>query len=315
MKIELEQVATLLQEQDNILILTHQYPDGDTLGSGGSLCAMLQQMGKHARFVCADPIPKKYDYMLAKIPSMDFTPEFVVATDVADRKLLGALDAEWGGRVDLCIDHHGSNQLYAKQTYVDSTAAATTEILFQLAKIWGIRMEQPILDCIFTGMSTDSGCFRYTNVTPRTHRMAAELMELGAHAAEINRRMFETTSRSRMELERMAIDSLEYAFDGQCAIMFITRRMLETSGALESDVEGLASIPRRIEGVKIGITLREKEDGKYKASVRTGTEIDASALCGMLGGGGHKQAAGCTLCPDPAQAKAKILQAAAQMLG
>lgn len=314
MKIELEQAAQILREQDDILILTHQYPDGDTLGSAGALCAMLRQMGKKAQFICADPIPKKYDYMLTGIPTMEVTPSFVVAVDVADRKLLGCLNEIWGDRVDLCIDHHGSNQLYAAQTYVDATAASATEIIFLLAKLLGTTLEQPILDCIFTGLSTDSGCFRYTNVTPRTHRIAAELMELGAHAADINRRMFETTSRSRMELERMAVDSLEYEFDGQCALMFITRQMLETSGALESDVEGLASIPRRIEGVKVGITLRERADGRFKASVRTGPEIDASQLCGLLGGGGHKQAAGCTLSADPAEAKAVILQAVGQML-
>lgn len=316
MKISLEDVAAILREKDHILILSHQYPDGDTLGSAGALCQILQKMGKSARMECSDPIPDKYGYMLSGVAHKDFTPELVVAVDVADEKLLGAkLGAQWGGNIDLCIDHHGSNQRYARQFYVDPSASATAEIIFELAALLGVACDCSIASCIYTGITTDTGCFRYSNTTAATHRIAARLMETGVNAADINRLMFETKSRSRIELERMVLDTLEYYYNDRCAIISITQNMMAKAGADDSDLEGLAPIPRKIEGVLVGITLREKEDGSYKASVRTGPSINASAICARLGGGGHPQASGCSIAAGLEETKKRLLEVVAGFLG
>ena len=315
MKISLQEAAGLLKEKDNILILSHQFPDGDTLGTAGALCLMLRSMGKRARMECSDKVPDKYNYMLSDIPDMEFVSEYIVAVDVADTKLLGEpLASRWADKINLCIDHHGSNKKYAEKYYVDPTAAATAEIIYRLAGLLGVSLTKHMADCIYTGITTDTGCFRNANVTAETHLIASELLRLGASAAEINRLMFETKSHSRLALEKMVLETLEYDMGGSYASIYITKAMMKESGASEGDMEGLAPIPRKIEGVKIGVTLREKSDGSYKVSLRTDIGIDASKICGRLGGGGHPQASGCTVKGPLEQAKAVVRRETAAYL-
>lgn len=315
MTIELMGVASLLKQRERILLLCHQSPDGDTLGSAAGLCLALQRLGKQARIECSDPFPRKYDYMLSPVKREDFAPDLIMAVDVADEKLLGEkVVSLYGGKVELCVDHHASQRQFAPLVYVDKNAAATAEIIFELVELLGVSMDKEIANCLFTGLSTDTGCFRYGNTTPHTHLVAAQLMESGAQAADINTRMFETKTRARIELERMVLSNLEFYENGQCALISITREMLARSGAEENDLEGIAPIPRKIEGVKIGLTLREKENGDYKISVRTAPEMDASELCKRLGGGGHRQAAGCTVEGGLDRAKHTVVGLAREML-
>ncbi len=314
-KISLGNAVKLLREHDNILILTHNCPDGDTLGSGFALCGGLQSLGKKARVACADEIPQKYKYLTKGIEDQGFAPGLTVSVDVADAKLLGEGLSQYADRVELSLDHHKSNTLFAQQNYIDTTAAATAEIIYEVLIMLGVTFTQNIATCIYTGITTDTGCFKYSNVTPKTHRIAALMMGLGVKSAQINRQMFDTKSRARMEVEREALDKLEYHFDGKCAIISITKDMIERAGADEGDVEGLASLPRQIEGVKVGLTMREKSAEVWKVSARTGNDVDASALCAKFGGGGHKQAAGCTIESGADQARTQMLEAVRQLLG
>ncbi len=315
MTVDLHAAAKLLMERERILVLCHQSPDGDTLGSAAGLCLALQRLGKQARMACGDPFPQKYDYMLSTVLDMTEEPDLIVAVDVADEKLLGEnFRARYAGRVELCLDHHASHRPFASYCYVDAAAAATTEIIFELVHLLGVPVDKAIANCLFTGLSTDTGCFRYGNVTPRTHKIAAALLEAGAQAAEINTKMFEIKSHSRMALERMALDQLEFYEDDACALICITQEMLARSGAEEADLEGIAPIPRNIEGVKIGLTLREKKDGSFKLSVRTAPEFDAAKMCQRLGGGGHRQAAGCTVAGGLQRAKQTVTALAQAVL-
>lgn len=295
MTIDLNEAARLLSGHDRILILSHQSPDGDTLGSAGALCLILTRLGKLARFACSDEIPEKYDEMLSSVPAPAFEPEYVVAVDIADRKLLGKKLDSACPHIDLCIDHHGSNTLYADQSVVEPHAAATCELIYALSGLLGVTPDAAIAGCLFTGISTDTGCFRNANTTADTMRVAAALIDAGADAAEINRQMFEIKSRARLEIERMALDRMEYFFGDRCAMIVISQDMIAVSGATEGDLEGLAQLPRNVEGVRVGLMLREKEPGTYKISVRTGKHVNASHLCAQLGGGGHPQASGCML--------------------
>ncbi len=147
-------------------------------------------------------------------------------------------------------------------------------------------------------VSTDTGCFRYSNATAETHRIAAELIELGANSAEINRIMFDTKTKACVEVEREVLKNMEFYMDNQIALISLPVELIKRTGAFESDLEGLPSIPRSIEGVLIGITMKEKEDGIWKASVRATPPADASAICQTFGGGGHKGAAGCAFGTD-----------------
>ena len=313
MTVELQEAASFLREHDNFTILTHAHPDGDTLGSGFGLCLLLRSLGKKANVVCNDEIPKKFDYLVSE--NQSFVEKTVVAVDIADTELMGSrIKKEYGERVNLCIDHHGSNRLYAEQTLLDADAAATAEIIFSLADELRVPVSSEAASCLYTGISTDTGCFRYANVTPCTHKMAAKLMELGANAAKINVLMFETKTKTYAALERLALDGMQFFFGGKCALITITQEMFRKSGSDESECDAIAALSRQEEGVLVGATLREKPDGSFKASVRTHDPVNAAEICGRLGGGGHANAAGCQLGGTVDEARERLLDVIGESL-
>lgn len=304
-----EQTAAFLREQQDVLILTHRHPDGDTLGSAFALCLGLQALGKRARVEVVGPLPQKYFYMAQAVPVQDFEPQTICSVDVADRLLLGEEnDSLYGDRVSLSIDHHGTARLFAAQTLCRPCAATVILIRQVLAEL-SVGLTPAMADCLYTGLATDTGCFRYANTDKEAFLLAAELSECGAKTEFINRLMFETKSRGMIRLEQMALQSLHYACHDRVAVMTVTRQMLEQCGLDDSSVDGLAAIPRQIEGVWLGITLREKAEGGFKISVRSGPQADASAICALLGGGGHLRAAGCSLDLPLQQAEQALLDA------
>lgn len=307
MIIDLIAAVEFLKINDKYLILTHAHPDGDTLGCAFALREALVSLGKKAAVCCGDPIPSKYGYMgVADEEEIDY--ETIIAVDVADSKLLGkSFEEKFGDRVDLCIDHHGSNRLYAAKTLLDPTAAAACEIILSVINGLDAEVTKTIANNIYTGLSTDSGCFRYSNVTPRTLRMAADMIEAGAEYVKINTAMFETKTRTYVALERLALESMKMYLDEKCAFITITQDMFRESGSDESEVDAIAAIPRQIEGVQVGVTMREKTDGTFKVSMRSHEGIDVSEICAMMGGGGHPRAAGCTVNGDAQTARNTVV--------
>lgn len=292
MKIDLHRCAELLNSHDEFLILSHEHPDGDTLGCAFALCEMLRSAGKKRSFRCADEITANFHFLTDGFTDDEVNNPFVISVDVADADLLGSLKAEYGEKVDLCIDHHGSNTFYATDTLVEDRAAAC-EIIFELAEEMNYISNEYFRNCIYTGISTDTGCFRYQNTTSHTFKVASILTEQGVDSKTINKLMFETKTKSFLELERLARETLEYYFDDKCAVITVTQSMYEKSGADETQCHPITALPRQIEGVIVGAVLKEKNDGTFSASVRTDGDVDASEVCARLGGGGHKGAAGC----------------------
>lgn len=241
----LYEVARFLEAHDNYDILTHAYPDGDTLGSGFALCLALRQIGKKARVITTG-VPSKFTYLQKKIKEEDFTTETVVSVDVAADSLLGSNMGKYIGKVDLCIDHHGSNTFTAKEKFVDKYAAANCEILYKLFLRMHINFTKDIADCLYTGISTDTGCFRYTNTTAETMRVAASLMDFGCNTAYINKAMFETKSKNKIQLERAVYDSMTYCADGRCAIIYTTLDMLKSSTRVMMKWRDLPLFPVRL---------------------------------------------------------------------
>ena len=306
--VDLARACEILTSADNWLILTHQYPDGDTLGSAYALGKALQLLGKKVRVVCSDVIPGKYAYITEAAKWDDFTPSHYCAVDVADPRLLGEELEAYAMLVELCIDHHASNTYYAENLlYKDY--AATAMLVYEIIKELGIELTPAIAEALYTGMATDTGCFRYSNTDALCHRMAADMLDVGIRSDYINRVMFDIKSRRRLELERMALAAIHFEWDGRCAVMPLTVDMIKNSGALENDMEGLASIPREIEGVWVGATLREIDDNRFKISMRTGSKANACDICTLLGGGGHAAAAGCTLTGELPDVLARVLDA------
>lgn len=309
----LADLCKFLKERDNYVVITHSNPDGDTLGSAYGLKLGLKKLGKKVQVVCCDEIPHKYDYFIDD-SECDFIPETVVAVDVADIKLLGDLFERFEGRIDLNIDHHVSNTHYAKRLYLDASAAACAECIYEILDELGVEFDRNIANALYTGISTDTGCFKYGNVTAHTHRIAAKLYEIGVDAADINRRMFDTKSKSRVEMEKRVLDGAEFHFDDRCMLLSITLKTQRETGCSRADMEGVPSMSRSVEGVLCGITLKENRENEFKVSLRTYEPLDASAICAKLGGGGHKAAAGCTVLGSLDEAKVKILAAVKEAL-
>lgn len=294
MRIDFQKAVELLKNAQDVAVFTHANPDGDTLGSGYALVKALQKMGKRAFLLNSDTIPSKYDYLKEGIEHYDFEPGFIVSVDVAERKLIGEkLLSEYGDRVELSIDHHSSHKLFAENTYVEQDSASACEIVYLIIRALGVEIDKGIADCIYTGCSTDTGCFRYSNVTARTHRIAAELIEAGADHSGINVKMFETKSMNQIQLERMCLENLECFGDGRLAVITVTKEMMDLCGADRTALDSIKPLTRQIQGVSIGVTVKYERPGVVGVSVRTGEDYDASAVCAHFGGGGHIRAAGC----------------------
>ncbi len=312
MKINVEECASLLKEHDNILILTHAHPDGDTLGCGFALCRALMKTGKICAVINADEIPKKYDFLYKDIVQIKFKPDYIVSVDVATTNLLGDYEKEYP-HIDLCIDHHTTNTEYADNLLLEDVPAAC-QIMYDVINALGVDIDRGIANALYTGISTDTGCFRYDATTAETLRVAAELIDKGAENGRINRIMFETKSKTYARLERLALESMRFYEHEKVAIITVTQDMYRLTGSNEQETEALAPLTRQIEGVEVGITIREKVDGTCKASIRTFSTVNAAELAKCFGGGGHAQAAACRFDCDVKEARRRIVEQCGEFL-
>ena len=311
MKISVKQCADILKEKDNILILTHANPDGDTLGCGYALCRALMKIGKICEVINADSIPKKYNYLFDDIVEIKFKPEYVVAVDVATIKLLGGLEEQY--KIDMCIDHHSTNTEYADYLLLEDVPAAC-QIMYEVVLALGVEVDKKIANCLYTGLTTETGCFRYDSTTAQTYRVAANLIEAGADNGKINRIMFETKTKTYARLERLAIETMRFYEHERVAVITVTQEMFQLTGSNMQETEGLAPLTRQIEGVEIGITITEKPDGSCKASIRTFESVNAAELAKCFGGGGHAQAAGCRFDCDVKEARRLLVEKSKELL-
>lgn len=294
MRIEINEAVEFLKSHDDYLILMHASPDGDTLGCGFALCGALQRMGKRAKAVCPDPIPHRFDYIREAAQEQDFEHKTIVSVDVADTKLLGDMK-ETGDKAALCIDHHVSNTEYAERLLLREHYAAAAELMYEVILALEVPIDRTIANCLYTGIATDTGCFKFSNTKPQTHIYAARLMECGAEIAPINYAMFELKTQGRISLEQKVLKNMKYYADGHIAVISV---MLDTLAAIpdidSDDVGAMAAIPRQIDGVDIGISIKEKKKGLFKASLRSSERVDVSEIAQSFGGGGHARAAGCS---------------------
>lgn len=308
-QLTIPEVARLLLEGDNYLILTHRRPDGDTIGCAAALCGGLRAMGKRAAILDNPQFTKKYAPFLEGLtvaqPPVDAT---VIATDVASANILSFSAQDYADRVDLRIDHHGTDLTFGKQGYVDPSTAACGEIILDLLK----EMKAPISKCmaeaLYCAISTDTGCFRYSNVTSATLRAAADCKDYGADTFTINRVMFGTKGLNRLKLEAYLTESTRFYAGGLVAVSAIPDTVKENLRLTEDDIDDISGFGRDIAGVEIAVMLREVQEGS-KISLRTSPNYDAAAICKTLGGGGHRAAAGATVKANLEDTAAAILRA------
>ena len=310
-RLNVQQTAAWLSERDHFLILTHIRPDGDTLGSAAALCAVLRKLGKHAAVYPNPGTTETYaDYVKDYWAAPDESFDFVAAVDIATQNLFFPEEVCFQGKVDLCIDHHPSNEFYAENVCLEEKKASCGEIILEIARDL-CELDDEIATLLYMAVSTDTGCFVYGNTTAETHRAAAELLQYSTRYRELNKRCFRTKSFRRLRLEAGLVENMELYRDGTIAVVAVSCSMMRELGATEQDAEDLAAFAGQADGVKISATLRELEEGKTtKISLRTDPNVlDATKTCTMLGGGGHVAAAGATVKLPLPQAKEAVLNA------
>lgn len=295
MNIGYAQAWEKLNSMDNILLLTHSNPDGDAVGSIFAMYNVLKKMGKKVRCEIRD-ISAPLSFVADENAFSYFEEDYVVSVDLADTKLLNEeLRAKYADSIDLCIDHHETNISYAEYTLLDSEAAAACEVIYDLLTFADFEIDLPEADCLYLGIATDTGCFRYANTRAKTLRVAAALIEKGVDNGKINTDIFETKSRAYAIFETMAMNSLKTYLDGKCAVLVITKDMYKKANISENESQAINALPRQIAGVLAGVTVKERDNGMYKISIRSKEPLCAADICALMGGGGHRLAAGCEL--------------------
>ena len=313
----------LLKKPKSTLILFHRKPDADALGSALALAELLTQMGSSVLCTCPSPLPERLAFLLPKeedstlsallptapvvafgkeeIPA-GFLPERILSVDSASPTQLGDLYPLYEGKITCMIDHHASGTPYADH-YILPDAAATGEILFDLAKklkkAKKIHFTQSLCDSLYAAISSDTGGFRFANTTPATHRRAAELIELGARASEINHNLFDSKSKKQLLAESAAAANLETYLDGKISVVPFPFELKKTLDLADEHLETLVDIARSLEGAKIELAVRQPtEDKTFWVSARSSCDFDVASLCENFGGGGHKRAAGCNFAAE-----------------
>ena len=303
----LNEVAALLRQHDNYLLLSHRRPDGDTIGCCAALCLGLRTMGKRAAVYPNPQFTPKYAALLeGTVAERVQGGETIVSLDTASAGLLpfGMEQAE----VLLRIDHHATDVSYAAHTLVQPDKAACGEIVYALLCELGVPLTKKIAEALYAAISTDTGCFRYANVTPNTFRVAAACLEAGADAHSWNRRLFEVKRRARLELESYLVQNTRFYANGKVALSRIPAALVQSLGLTEDDLDDISGFGRCIEGVQIAVMLRELAEEGGKVSIRTVAPFSAARICERFGGGGHPGAGGATV-PDGIDAAEKAVLA------
>ena len=288
--------AAFLKERNGFAIITHSGPDGDTVGSAAALCLGLRKLGKTAHVVENAQLPKKFQHLLENLakPAAE-NGDILISVDTASAKMVSEDVGELANAIDLRIDHHGSGTPFAAFELVDSTAAACSEIIFDLLGLLGVEMDVSIANALYTAVSTDTGCFRYANTTSRSFALASACAAVSPDIFKINQTLFDTVTLGRLRLEGWVTAHMELLREGQIAICAIPAELQEELGLADEDMKNIAGFLRSIEGVKMAATVRQDTEGHTGLSVRAVPGWDAAAICAKFGGGGHKGAAGASL--------------------
>ena len=309
MQVTLNLVRDLLLANDNFLILTHKNPDGDTLGSALALCLALNDAGKCAYILENEGTTDRFIARISPLHApRDFTPDFVISVDTAASDMLSKNSSHYADRVDLAIDHHISHKEYAKNTLVCGDSAACGEIIWEIILSLGTTVTDKIAEAIYIAISTDTSCFLNANTTAKTHEIAAKLYSFDVDFSALHREFFITKTRARLAIEANLIANMNFYFDGAVAIMRLDNQMIASAGATEDDLDNISALARSVEGVELGILVREREEGISKISMRSSERVNASEICSFFGGGGHIRAAGGTIESAPCEAEAKIVE-------
>jgi len=313
----LDVIVDLINKSETIAILPHVSADGDALGSSLALAIVLSGSGKKVKVLLEEEIPQVY----SDLPGREFSCLYRKNDEQYNKKydLALALDcgdaARLASRIELFntatrnanLDHHTTNTEFAVNNYVDTSSAATGEIIYDLIVRMGAKPDKDVALCLYVAITTDTGGFRYSNTTADTHRIAAELVSEGIDVAKVSRRVFDRVSYGKVKLIGAAIDSLELFEEGKIALMSLSSELMKKLETKDEDSDGIINIARNISGVEVAALLKQLDSGEVKVNLRSNSYVDVSAIAASYSGGGHERAAGFTTTATLEQTKNELL--------
>ena len=313
----LDNILEEIKKAESIVILTHENPDGDAVGSSIAMYLGLKELGKTPDIIIPE-FPRAFENLPGieniKKESDIENYDLSIALDTASIKMLNGYSKYFeDAKTKIVIDHHSSNTMFGDYNYVDQDSPACAQLLLVLFNYLNIEVSKEIGTDILAGIITDTGGFRYDGVTAETFELVAGLCQKGVKVSKVYQKVFASTSKSKFFLHRIALDRLELLDNEKIAFTYITKNDENSVGAENGDYDGIVEQGRDIEGVEISIFLRETEKG-IKASLRSKDYVNVSELCRIFGGGGHIRAAGCTIPGTIEQVKTQILNQARAML-
>jgi len=317
----LAQAVSILKAAKRVLICTHARPDGDALGSELALGRLLAGQGKDVDLVVEAGAPADLTFLpgsariggtaAAVRPPYDW---MVVVDAAGIERIEGMQKAIPPGQRILNIDHHASNTRFGHQNWVEPESASVGEMIYVLAREAGWPIDRDAAVCLYVAVITDTGRFAFSSTRPSTHLMAAELLKLGVQPGEINRQIWGSKSLGELKLHGETIRSIRTAEKGRIAWAALTQEMFDASGVVPLESQDYVTLVKSVKGVEVAILLRPLSDREIKISLRTESSADASAICALFGGGGHKRAAGATLRMSMDDAVKAVVAAAAEEL-
>lgn len=306
----LDHIREEIKKAKNIVILTHESPDGDAIGSSLAMYHALIQLGKEVDLIVPE-VPQTFAFLPCsheiKQKGRPEGYDLAIALDSGDiKRLNGFANYFEDAKVTINIDHHGSNTMYADYNFVNPDAPACCQILILVLEFLGINITKEIGTCLLTGIITDTGGFKYSGTTAETFEFTAWLLSIGVNVADTYRRVLEIRTRGNVALTKCTMDQLEFLEEGKIAFSYITKEEQEKAQAKPGDHEGLVDIGRTVEGVEVSIFLRE-DVGFYKISLRSNNYVNVADVALMFGGGGHIRAAGCSIHASLHEVKEKVI--------
>lgn len=294
----LSQVVELIEQKRRFAITSHVRPDGDSLGSSLGLSWLLGALGKDSEVIMRDPVPRAYQRLpganqVRVTPRIDRTYDAVFVIECSDISRPGLIDLD--KQLVVNIDHHSTTALFGTINWIDATASAVGEMIYNLCKALGVRVTKEIAECVYTALLTDTGSFHYSNTTERTFKIASELVRAGVKPAKISQAVFNNYEWSKLMLLSQVLATIRHDRTGRIAWMHQTLEMQQNACATEDDGDGMVNYPMSVGTVEAVAFIKECEPGVYRASLRSKGDINVARIAEMFGGGGHRNASGCTL--------------------
>lgn len=308
----LDHIAEEIQKAKSIVILTHESPDGDAMGSSLAMYLALKPMKEEV-----DVVIPEYSKTYTFLPGADEIKkegkqekyDLAIAVDCADMKRLNGFASYFeSAKHTISIDHHSINTMFGEYNYVDPASPACCQILIVVLEFLKIEITKEIGTCLLTGIITDTGGFKYPGVTAETFEFVAWLLNRGINVSSIYKKALQIKTKANFELSRLGMDRLEFLENGKIAFTYINQEDFEKFGAEEGSHEGIVEIGRDVEGVEVSIFLHQKSENAYKVSLRSNDYVNVADICLMFGGGGHVRAAGCLMQGDIDQIKEKLVK-------